>query len=85
MNETPVLELICVILDENLSAVLNESNGLSEICRLSKTAVGTIPVILTVHSNASWLLLTGSVSCTSWQLVQPGNAYSCILKVKEKV
>ena len=38
-------------------------------------------VFLTADGEASWLLLLSSVSLLSGGTVQPGNTYSCILKV----
>ena len=45
----------------------------------------TTPVFLPADGEASWSLLPSLVSLLSGGLVQPGNNYSCILKVKAKV
>ena len=42
-------------------------------------------VFLGADREASWLLLPSSVSLLSGSTVQPGNTYSCILKVPGQV
>ena len=45
----------------------------------------TTPVFLPADGEASWLLLTSSISLISGSTVQPENTYSHILKVTGQV
>ena len=45
----------------------------------------TTPVFLPADGEASWLLLSSSVSLLSGGIVQPKNSYSSILKVTDQV
>ena len=45
----------------------------------------TTPVFLPADGEASWLLLSSSVSLLSGGIVQPKNTYSSILKVTDQV
>ena len=45
----------------------------------------TTLVFLPADGEASWLLLSSSVSLLSDGTVQPGNTYSCILKVTGQI
>ena len=45
----------------------------------------TTPVFSPADGEASWSLLTSSVSLPSGSTVQPENTYSCILKVTGQV
>ena len=45
----------------------------------------TTLVFLPADGEASWLLLSSLVSLLSGSTVQPGNTYSCILKVNGQI
>ena len=54
MNETLVLELICVILTENSSAVLNETQGLSGNMQTSGNGYRNNPMYaMTISSHGN--------------------------------
>ena len=52
---------------------------------MCKHGTKTMLVFLGADREASWLLLPSSVSLLSGSTVQPGNTYSCILKVPGQV
>ena len=52
---------------------------------MHKHGTKTTPVFLPADGEASWLLLSSSVSLLSGGIVQPKNTYSSILKVTDQV
>ena len=52
---------------------------------MSEHGTKTTLVFLPADGEASWLLLSSSVSLLSGGTVQPGNTYSCILKVTGQI
>ena len=87
--------LILVILTVHTRRDYQFSPGTLEISTPPEIALGTLfhvqhgtktsPAFLPVDGEGSWSLLTSSVSLLSGGTVQPGNTYSCILKMTGQV
>ena len=51
---------------------------------MRKHGTKIIPAFLPADEEASWSLIPSKVSLLSGSTVQPENAYSCILKVRDQ-
>ena len=90
-----MIEVIFVTLTEHTSAITNDTLGpqkypyhwklLQGYTSMHRHGTKTTMIFLSADREASWLLLSRSVSLLSGSTVQPENTYSCILYVTGQV
>ena len=70
---------------ENSSVVANNRDIAVRIHFHLQHGTKTFPIVLPAHGEASWSLLKSLVALLSGGTMEPGNTYSCILKVTGQV